>query len=269
MPSLAELQDGFAAAVRRPEPDPPRGITGRGDAGAGRRFGVYRNNHLAGLAGALEMTFPVVRKLVGEEFFRAAAMDYVRRHPPRSPVLLLYGERFGDLLDELPAAGRYPYLGDVARLEWSRIFALNARDTAPAEIRLLSGIPEPELPGTRLILHPSVRTLASRWPVLAVWQDCQPGGGRAKIDMERPERLLVVRPDTEVVTHRLDGGSYAFIRSLARGAALGEAAEHAMAEEPGLDLSAQLVLLFNYGTVAGIAPAAVNKIPPDQRGTPS
>ncbi len=267
MPSLADLQDVFAAAIMRPDPEPPGGISGRGDAGAGRRFDVYRNNHLAGLAGALEMTFPTVRKLVGEEFFRAAAMEYVRRHPPRTPVLLLYGERFGDLLDELPAAGRYPYLGDVARLEWCRISALNARDAAPAEIRLLSGIPEPELPGTRLILHPSARTLESRWPVLSVWQDCQSDDGQAEIDMKRPERLLVVRPGAEVVTHRLDSGSHAFIRSLARGAALGEAAERAMSREPDLDLSAQLVLLFRYGTVAGIAPAAVNKIPPDQRGT--
>ena len=261
MPPLAELQDGFAEAIRRPDPVPPGGISGRGGAGAERRFGVYRNNHLAGLADALGMTFPVVRRLVGDEFFRAAALEYVRRHPPRTPVLLQYGERFGDLLDELPAAGRHPYLGDVARLEWCRIFAHNAADAEPADIRRLSGIPEPELPGTRLILHPSARLLESRWPVLSVWQDCQTDDGRGEIDMERPERLLVVRPGSEVMSHRLDEGSYTFIRSLARGATLGEAAEHAVLREPGLALPEQLVLLFRYGTVVEVTSAAVKNDP--------
>ena len=269
MPSLADLQDGFSAAIRRTDPVLPDGISGRNGAGVKRRFNVYRNNHIAGLAAALEMTFPVVRQLVGDVFFRAAATDYVHNSPPRTPVLLLYGEGFGDFLDELPAAGRFPYLGDMARLEWARIFALHAGDAVPARVQILSRIPETELSDTRLILHPSVRILESRWPVLSIWQDCLSDDGPGKPDMGRPERLLVVRPESEVMTHRLDDGGYTLLRSLARGFPLGTAAERVVSRVPDLDLSAQLVLLFEYGAVVETTSATEAEIPPDQGRTRS
>ena len=269
MTSLADLQDGFSGAIRRTDPVLPEGISGRNGAGAARRFNVYRNNHIAGLATALEMTFPVVRQLVGDVFFRAAATDYVHGNPPRTPVLLLYGEGFGDFLDELPAAGRFPYLGDMARLEWARTFALHAGDAVPARVQILSRIPEPELSGTRLTLHPSVRTLESRWPVLSIWQDCLSDDGPGKPDMGRTERLLVLRPESEVMTHRLDDGGYTLLHSLAQGFPLGAAAEHAVSRVPDLDLSEQLVLLFEYGAVVETTAVADSKIPPDQGRTRS
>ncbi|MEZ5722575.1 MAG: DNA-binding domain-containing protein [Paracoccaceae bacterium] len=61
---------------------------------AGKRFDVYRNNVVVSLSEALATGFPVVRKLVGEAFFSAMAGVFVRAHPPRSPVLTMYGEGF-------------------------------------------------------------------------------------------------------------------------------------------------------------------------------
>ena len=225
MPRPADFQGEFASAVRSPDQALPAGVSSRPGADPGQRFNLYRNNHVVGLADALSHTFPVVRQLVGEEFFRTAAMDHVREHPPESPVLLLYGECFPDFLSALPGLRRYPYVADVARLEWTRIFALNAADMAPIPVQALSAIPPDALGMTRFTCHPSLRVLSSRWPVLSIWQDCQADHPKASIDMDRGESLMVVRPASDVVTWMLSPGEQAFLESLCAGKPLGEAAE--------------------------------------------
>jgi len=161
VPSLAELQADFAAALADPTLPAP--------AGSGRRFDAHRNNRAVSLIEALEASFPVVRRLVGNDFFRAAAKAYIRRHPPRTPVLLLYGETFGAFLEGFEPARGVAYLGDVARLEWARLNAFHAADAEPLSLARLAEVPQERLADLRFTLHPSLQLLASRWPVASLW----------------------------------------------------------------------------------------------------
>ena len=54
----------------------PEGIVNPDGEKASKRFDVYRNNVAVSLSDALETAFPVVRKLLGDEFFRAMAGVY-------------------------------------------------------------------------------------------------------------------------------------------------------------------------------------------------
>src|SRR5690606_15015602 len=85
-----------------------------------RRFAVYRNNVVVGLVNALAARFPALQRIVGEEFFRAMAQLYVRAHPPRSRLLMEYGDGFADFIAAFEPAAELPYLADIARLEAAR-----------------------------------------------------------------------------------------------------------------------------------------------------
>jgi hypothetical protein len=91
--SPAEIEQAFAAALLDPELPVPAGVLGRA-AAAPHRFAIYRNNFVAGLTQALRHRFPVSERLVGEDFFRAMARDYIAGHRPRSPLLMTYGDDF-------------------------------------------------------------------------------------------------------------------------------------------------------------------------------
>jgi len=56
-----------------------------------RRFAVYRNNLAVGLVSALATRFPVVKRLVGDEFFRAMAHADASVDLPRPPLMMYYG----------------------------------------------------------------------------------------------------------------------------------------------------------------------------------
>lgn len=252
MPRLADLQADFAAALADPALPAPAGLTRQTALAQSRRFDVYRNNSMVSLIEALEAAFPAVRRLVGSDFFKAAAKTYIRRFPPRSPVLLLYGEGFGEFLDGFAPAAGVPYIGDVARLEWARLAAYHAADAEPLAIARLGAIPPELLSALRFRLHPSLHLLRSRWPVASLWAVTSGGDPARAVDMKQGEAIAVVRPMLSVEVRVLPAGGHDFLAALAAGSCLGAAAEQALAAHADFDLAPHLQGLFALGAVAAI-----------------
>jgi hypothetical protein len=126
--------DAFVEALTdllRPAPPETRGREGRPDA---RRFAVYRNNIAVGLIASLEMRYPVTRRLVGDDFFRAMAQAFVARNKPSSPVLILYGAEFPAFVETFEPAREIAYLPDVARLENAWVESYHSADAMPLEL---------------------------------------------------------------------------------------------------------------------------------------
>lgn len=120
-------QSAFHAALMDAARPVPEGLRDPAGRPAGKRFDVYRNNVAVSLTRALETGFPVLRKLVGAEFFSAMAGVYLRTHPPTSPLLQQYGQDMPGFLRGFPPAKSLPYLPDIARLELARAARLSRR----------------------------------------------------------------------------------------------------------------------------------------------
>ena len=127
-------QAGFARALLDPEFAVPEGIIDPNGKPAPKRFSVYRNNVASGLIKALEASFPVIRKLVGDEFFAAMAVVFARAHPPRSRLLAQYGDAFPDFLSRFPPVSHLGYLADVARLEHQSAKVITQQTCPPCRI---------------------------------------------------------------------------------------------------------------------------------------
>lgn len=84
-------------------------------------FTVYRNTVMKGCIDAMQANYLAITRLVGEEWFRAAAAVFARANPPRHPMLADYGAGFADSLAGFEPAAELPYLPAVARLDrfWS------------------------------------------------------------------------------------------------------------------------------------------------------
>jgi hypothetical protein len=251
MLSLSELQEAFARSLRDPAAPVPAALRGAAGDGVKRRFDVYRNNVTVGLVEALEAAFPVVLALVGRDFFRAAARVYIHRHPPETPVLLLYGQHFGAMLDGFAPAASVPYLGDVARLEWARLAAHHAADAVPLPIEALAAVPAERVPHVTLRLHPSLSVLRSRWPAFSIWT-ATGDPAAAEVDMTQSEDALVLRPEMETHTRLLPPGGGPFLEELSRGRRLESAADCAAKAAAAFDLARHLRCLFDAGAVIAI-----------------
>ena len=84
----------FSSALLRPERETPSLIASPKGKGVVKRYNVYRNNVTVSLIEALAATFPAVRRITGEEFFRAMARFHIRETPPIRRCCLNMGGTF-------------------------------------------------------------------------------------------------------------------------------------------------------------------------------
>lgn len=252
MQSLAERQQGFAAAILDPDLPPPTGLVGPNGEASGKRFAVYRNNVVVGLAQTLKDAFPVVQRIVGAEFFQAMARAYVAIEPPRSPIMLDYGQGFPDFVGRFAPAANLPYLADVASIERAWTEAYHEAEASPIGPSAFAEIAPDRLPTLSLALHPSIRIVRSRFPVLTIWQMNIDGGIPAPVDLTAGgEDAFIVRPEADVEVRSIPAGSADFIRALVSGISVLAAFEEAIVADPRFDLVANLTDLIQVGAVVG------------------
>lgn len=241
------MQSAFAAALLDPEAPLPVGVVDPEGRPAPKRFSVYRNNVAGSLTRALEAAFPTMRTLVGDEFFAAMAGVFLRAHPPRSRILMLYGAEMPAFLETFPPVAGLGYLPDVARVDQAMRESYHAGDSVPlneAEFQRLIG---EDIAALRLRLAPSLRLVRSRWPVGSIWAATHAGG---PTPVPQAEDVLILRPEFDPRPHVLPPGGGAFIAAALAGQTLGEAVE---AAGGALALSAILALLIKGRAITGVS----------------
>lgn len=243
----------FAVALLDPAQPAPAGLSSWNGSDPAQRFGIYRNNVMVSLIEALADTFPVVQTLVGEEFFRAMAREFVRISPPVSPVLAYYGDEFPAFVERFPPAASLPYLADVARLEYARVLAFHAADSEPLSAEsLMAQLADPaRLPSLRFQFAPSAMLLQSDWAIASLWGAHQGIGELAAVDPNVAESALVHRVGLALEVIPLAPADARFVAALLAGEPLGVAAELA-AEDGNFYLVAALRLLLSAEVITGI-----------------
>lgn len=255
MNAHADFSTDFSDALLTPAFECPPGLMAWNGSDPQKRFAVYRNNVIVSLVDALADSYPVVQALVGETFFRAIAGEFVRRSPPRSPVLAWYGDGFADFIAGFEPAAGLSYLTDMARLEWLRVESWHAADAVALSQSELAALlaDAARLPAARFVLHPAVRVMRSAHPVVSLWaahQTDDPAAALAVIDMDRAEAALLIRPDLGVEIVPIEHNAAHFIERLEAGTSFADA----VTDSGPFDLPAVLGLLIRNGALVGVQP---------------
>lgn len=224
-------------------------------------FAVHRNTVMKGCVDALEANFPTVVRLVGRDWFRAAAAIHATAEPPRDARLLFYGEGFAAFLETFGPARELPYLPGVARLDRAWIEAHAAPD-APVDLAWFAGLAPGALAAAGVAPHP-----AARWhwfadqPVFTIWQRNRVGSEDDGEIAWRGEGALFTRPAAGVTWREASQAECAFLEACAGGAALAQAAAAALRVEPGTDLAQLLAGLLRAGALVRASTATHGDTP--------
>ena len=250
---LGQFQDDFVQALWA-LPDAPANALPPGLRALASQpgFAVYRNTVLKGCIDALQANHPAIARLVGEEWFRAAAAVHVRQHPPQDTRMLLYGQGFADFLQGFAPAADLPYLSGVARLERFWTEAHCADDACVLAPSALAGLPPQQLGARVLEPHP-----ATRWawfdaqPIYTLWQRNRASELDSTQDDDElvwaGEGALLTRPAGSVVWTPLAAAGCAFLDACAAGKPLADAAGEALARQADCDLTQLMATLLAAG----------------------
>ena len=242
MASLREMQRSFAAALRDPAVEcavlPPANLA------------VYRNNGSITFREALEQTFPVVHRRVGDDYFRQLSVHYRQRFPSRSGDLHWTGRDFAGFLDDYLAGGEYHWLADLARIEWARAECSITPELTSLGVDSLSGYPSEALERLVFGLQPSLQLLASAYPVYTVWLTNQVQNAPPVDQSHGSEKGMIRIRHDSIEVRKLDPAAFSFISALASGSTLGDAMTSASLDARAL--TTILAFLFGEGIVSSL-----------------
>ncbi len=255
MSELARLQRAFAAALHdgRCEEAAPR-VRAAGVLPA-ERLALYRRNMRAAQHDALGATYPVVRRLVGDAFFRVLALDYLRAWPSRSGNLDELGHALAAFIATYAPAAELAYLADVARLEWACHESALAAEAPRLDAAALARVPAEQQGALLLRLHPSVRRVESDHPAVGIWEANQPDRDGTLAGEVAAECALAWRRDGLVHVRCAAPAEQAFLRAIAEGASL-DAAVAAMGQDDASLVAGTVERLGAEGVIAGFSAGA-------------
>ena len=243
MPRLLEIQRAVNCCLMERDQEAVAPLLP--DRSAIKRLDIYHNTIFSGLTKALCLTYPAVQRLVGVDFFEAAAQLFIVRHPPRAAYLNCYGGEFPDFLRDLPAAAVVAYLADVARLEWAVHCAIHAPDIKPLELAALAAVKLVDQGRVSLSAHPSVHLLRVDYPVDVIWRAVLADDEqtlRAVDPSSGPVHLVVGRRSTAVEVARLEEMAWHFLAELHAGRTIRSAIDSCPDPEAAATLAEHLAL---------------------------
>ncbi len=227
---MREAQQWTAALIAHPEridqelPDgliaqPPRGDRHE-------RLAVYINGYPARVQEAIEECFPAVTHVIGHRATHELVARYV-------PAFTGHSYNLNDVGADLPAfllsdtlSRRFPFLPDLARLEWAVRCAFHAHDLAPLDLGPLATWTEEHWQHAVLQFQPSVALVCSSWPMRDLWQARETPVEKIDIDLcDRPDRVLVRRAGFGVQCESLSSEEARALAALLAGRTLGEVSD--------------------------------------------
>lgn len=245
------VYDGLARAIRKPEAHAPAFLND--DAGVSAGLAVYRNNVRSSLSKALAETFPVVEQLVGEDFFKFAARAYFDTHPPSSPLVAHYGDKFPAFLETFEPAAATPYLPDTARLELAWLDAYRVADETPLSRNQIFAVAGDDPSDLILTLHPSVQLMRSDYAVASLWRRHQENAEETPFDVACAEYVLIARPRLQVDVLTVSPGTYKTLSGLTQGLTVGDALSQGAAADENFNPQDAFQTIFSTEIVTAVA----------------
>lgn len=240
---LYEIQKNFENALLRPAWDLPNVSEDFGNLFSdfsvpfSERLKIYHANVVGSTVKTLQANFPLLQKLIGEDFFRSMASAYTIENPPQAGCLNLYGSEFDRFIENHAPAKHLPYLSDIARLEQAVSKAYNAPDDTALDINALNTVPHNELSDIILNLRPSSTLLQSSYPLEEIRALCLDETQNAPdLSQNYYTRLLILRPEIDVTIITLAQDEFMILTNLQKDLSLGDSLQPILETNPHFDL---------------------------------
>ncbi len=196
-----------------------------------RGLEIYQRNLLASAQRALQITFPTVLQLIGEELFIHATKNLLQKTPPAQGDWGLWGDEFPALLKILPQLTDYPYVAECAELDLARHKLERAGDSnvLMSSLQLLADL-DPD--NIEIILSENLKFWSSAFPVVDIYHshaETQQGKddwlkqAKEKLENNQGQKLLLYRPQFKAQLRALKDDEYYFLTLISEGVTLGRA----------------------------------------------
>jgi len=190
------------------------------------RLDVYVAGFPARVQDALEESYPAVAHLIGHSEFHKLVRRYIGS-------LSQFPSNLNDIGAFLPAFlafdranDSFPFLHDLARMEWALVCAFHAPAPSPFDTSHLAAVSEGQWTDAILEFQPAVAVLRSNWPIHTLWAARELP--REELDIavqDQGECVLIRRAGSELHCDKVDANEAVVMEALIAGTPLGRLGE--------------------------------------------
>lgn len=223
-----------------------------------RGLGVYQRNLKANAMNALQISFPTVIKLIGDEVFSYAVEQLLKQDPPTAGDWGLWGENFPELLRDLTALQDFTYVADVARLDFS-IHMLGREKDVELDINSISLLGDCELDQLRVVLNPSIQLFDSEFPIIDIYSanhglvsqvEQYLNQAKHKLVAGVGQTALLYRPEFKPLVRTVDNNELTWLKLMQQGISIGSALDNLLDSKYEFSLEAWLPLAIKQNLIS-------------------
>ncbi len=173
------------------------------------RLNIYRDTMSTAHTNALAQTYRCGEKILGERYFKQIANSYFYQYPATSQNLNQYGQSFPEFLQDWirnhTECSDYPYLSDLAQLEWAFDQAYHTKEDPLYNFDKLATLNEESYQRICFELSAAITVLKSNHPIYDIWLANQEKEEPQEFDaITEPQYLCVTREDFRPMIYKID-----------------------------------------------------------------
>lgn len=165
---------------------------------------VYNNNLLMGATRALSISYSTIEAMIGREALLSLAKLMLQDHPPETGDWADWGAELPELIKTTSLHVAYPFLADMAMLEW-KIHQVQRTGDTHMDIQSMDLLQSVDLENVYLHLHDSVDWQPSDFPLEVLWQWHQKNSALGSDKSRLQEALQQYETRAAVLVYRNKG----------------------------------------------------------------
>lgn len=168
MKELLKIQDQFQAYLLNENPEIESAIVSTEKVSIETRLMIYGNAYRLRLLEVLESSFPVLKKLMGDEDFYQLGHEYIDSYPSTYRSIRWFGDELAAFLQE--NYSDQPWFAELAAVEWTMSLVFDAADGAILTVNDIAQLSADSWESLQIQFVPSVHRLNVCWNVFPIWQ---------------------------------------------------------------------------------------------------
>jgi len=189
---------------------------------AAERLEIYANAYFYRILDCLKEDFPATLATLGGDNFHNLVTGYLIEYPPTEPSISYAGRHLAEFLRHHPMRERWPFIGDLARLERALIEIFHAADAEPLNAEAMRAVAPDDWPALAMRTHPALAIVDCEWRVDELLRELEAATGEGDHIRDEPAHspvnLLVWRHNSRVHYRALERPERAALRLASAGA---------------------------------------------------
>lgn len=170
MNNLTQLQKKFQQYLMQSNQAIENDIEETKSVSTKTRLEIYSNAYDSRLVQALSSNYPILQKYLGHDQFQELAHIYIHNYPSTFRSIRWFGDKLENFLLEDDNYKDYPFLSELAKLEWVMTLTFDATDFKIIDNETVMSVNPDQWQMMSFLPHPSVHIISFQWNIVQIWQ---------------------------------------------------------------------------------------------------